>query len=227
MARSGHGPTAAVGPRSERNDAFGATARLGEASRSAPPSAAKTSGQHHGTTPTLAGSVERARARAWEADMSGEVDGRRRASGDDGTALVEFAFIMNILFLFLYGIIGFGLLLSFRQNLVQSAAEGARAGAVAPNTPPGNPTVAALTAVSRSVDQYGRTCGTPALTCVAQPAPCDPPPATVPECMTVTLTYHYDVDPLLPQIPIISQFLPDEIKVSSTAQMNPAPPPTP
>jgi Flp pilus assembly protein TadG len=152
----------------------------------------------------------------------------RRASGDTGAALVEFAFVMNILFLFLYGIIGFGLLLSFRQNLVQSAAEGARAGAVAPNSG-GTAQVAALTAVGQSVDAYGRTCagGVP-LKCETSPAgtPCDPalPVASGgAECITVTLTYDHDADPLLPQIPLISQFLPSEIKVSSTAQMNPAP----
>jgi hypothetical protein len=154
---------------------------------------------------------------------------RSRSLGDDAAALVEFALVMNILFLFLYGIIGFGLLLSFRQNLVQSAAEGARAGAVAPNDGLGSAQSAALTAVANSVDAYGRSCvgGVP-LACATSPPgtdcdPGNPVSAGGPECITVTLTYDHDDDPLLPQIPLISQFLPSEIEVSSTAQLNPVP----
>ena len=57
---------------------------------------------------------------------------RPTARRDDGAAMVEFAFVGLLFVLFLTGIISFGLILSFKQNLTQAAAEGARAGATAP-----------------------------------------------------------------------------------------------
>ena len=56
----------------------------------------------------------------------------RRCEGDAGTALVELAFILAPLCLLLFGIVVYGYLMSFRQNMTQAAAEGARAGAMAP-----------------------------------------------------------------------------------------------
>src|SRR5690349_23552436 len=55
----------------------------------------------------------------------------KRCTGDDGTALVEMAFVIVPLCMLLFGIIVYGYLMSFRQNMTQAAAEGARAGAVA------------------------------------------------------------------------------------------------
>ena len=54
----------------------------------------------------------------------------RRARGDEGAALVEFAFVMPLLFLLVFGIIEFGW--AFRQNLDvrHGAREGTRLAAV-------------------------------------------------------------------------------------------------
>jgi Flp pilus assembly protein TadG len=83
---------------------------------------------------------------------------RRRGAGDGGAALVEFAFVMSLLFLLIFGIITFGLILSFKQDVTRAAAEGARAGAVAFPAP--RPNAAAVTRPSEAVDGFDRVlCG--------------------------------------------------------------------
>src|SRR5688500_3352210 len=82
---------------------------------------------------------------------------RSSAAGrpERGTAVLEFSIVMVLLFTLVYGIISFGVLLGFRQNLVQSAAEGARAGAVADRAVA---EAAATAATNQSVAAYGEVC---------------------------------------------------------------------
>ena len=54
----------------------------------------------------------------------------RRERGSRGAAAVEFALLVPIVLLLLFGIISYGYMLSFRQAMSQGASEGARAGAV-------------------------------------------------------------------------------------------------
>ncbi len=65
------------------------------------------------------------RALPWGAD-------RRRIAGDHerGAAAVEFALVVPILLILVFGIVNFGQYLSVRQAATQAAAEGARAAAV-------------------------------------------------------------------------------------------------
>ena len=55
----------------------------------------------------------------------------RRCTDDGASSMVEFAFIMVLLLTIVFGIINFGLILSFKQDVTRAAAEGARAAAVA------------------------------------------------------------------------------------------------
>jgi Flp pilus assembly protein TadG len=55
---------------------------------------------------------------------------RRRERGQGGAAAVEFALVAPLVLLLLFGIIGYGFMLTFRQALSQGAAEGARSAAV-------------------------------------------------------------------------------------------------
>lgn len=55
---------------------------------------------------------------------------RRGALGRDGLAAVEFALILPVLLLFLFGIIQFGFLFSVYNTMVHAAREGARGMAV-------------------------------------------------------------------------------------------------
>lgn len=130
--------------------------------------------------------------------------------------MVEFAFVGLLFVLLLTGLITFGLILSFKQNLTQAAAEGARAGAVATSSP----ATAAQTATDAAVDAYDEQCGSGALTCTFDVDDCDGV-AGGPECITVTLEYDYAADPLIPPFPILSGMYPDVIRSASTAEVNP------
>jgi Flp pilus assembly protein TadG len=58
---------------------------------------------------------------------------RRFLGSERGTALVEFALIAPLLFLFLFGIIEFGRALNYYNDLTQLAGQGARAAIVSRN----------------------------------------------------------------------------------------------
>lgn len=124
------------------------------------------------------------------------------------------ALIGTLLVLLLFGIVVFGYLMAFRQNMTQAAAEGARAGAVAASSAaiPGD----AQAAAAQSISGF-HACNN-GLTCTAVPGPC--PSAPTVTCVTVTLTYDYEHYPLLPDIPIIGAFLPDTITTSAVAEVN-------
>lgn len=155
-------------------------------------------------------------------------DSGRRARGEDGAAIVEFTLVAVLLLTLVFGIIQFGLILSFKQDMTRAAAEGARAGAVAVGV--GGQTVAeaavqrADAATREAVEAFGGSfsgvgcaregmdCGTPVV------APCTAEAGY--DCVTVTLTYDYDNHPLFGRVPIIEAFLPDQVKAESVARIN-------
>lgn len=115
---------------------------------------------------------------------------------DRGAASVELAIILLPLMVLVFGIIGYGYMLSFRQAISQAAAEGARAAAVTPaglsNT---DRELRALDAINRSVG-YGVDCSHPSMTCtVTFDAACG-----LHGCVSVALAYAYDADPLIPTL---------------------------
>ncbi len=138
---------------------------------------------------------------------------RRRASGQRGAAVVEFAIASMVLLVLLFGIISYGYLLSFKQGLTQAAAEGARAGAVGSD-------VAA--AVARSVGAFNRTCNTTGLTCKSNTAAWPPVPYACGSntCITVEVSYDWKNYPLLPRFPGLGLLLPDTLKSTSVAQVS-------
>ena len=148
----------------------------------------------------------------------------RRGEGDAGAALVEFTFVSVILLLLVFGIINFGLILSFKQDLTRAAAEGARNGAVAT---PGQAQADAEAETDRAVREFSdrfkaNGCNTAGIDCVVTVLDCggstnDP---AVPDCVTVRIEYDYDAQPLLTPIPLLSAFLPNEIKAASVAEVN-------
>ena len=151
----------------------------------------------------------------------------RRARGDDGAALVEFAFVAVLLFSLVFGIIHYGLILSFKQDMTRAAAEGARAGAVA--FPAANAEVDAEAAVTEAINEFGggwagTGCETGArqgMTCVVNPpADCDGAPGGA-ECITVTLSYDYGNFPLFGEIPLLGGLTdPETITAESVARTN-------
>ena len=126
------------------------------------------------------------------------------------------ALIIPILFTILFGIIIFGMLLSYRQNLAQAAAEGARAGAVAPALP-GRALSDAQQAVNDAVSSFGQTCGNGKLTCtILPPTTCANNPSV--SCITVTLTLSSSQ--AIPDIPLVGIFLPNTISATSVAEVS-------
>jgi len=148
-----------------------------------------------------------------------------RARGDRGAALVEFAFVMVLLFTLLFGIISFGLILSFKQDMTRAASEGARAGAVA--FPATSARTNALASLDDSISNFGGSswsghgCQTnprTGMACDAVVAPCINDPSV--DCVTVTMVYDYDAHPLFGDIPLVSLFMPDQVKASAVARTN-------
>lgn len=148
-----------------------------------------------------------------------------------GAAAVEFAIVVPLLLLLLFGIISYGMMLSFRQSLSQAAAEGARAAAVAPKSPTDpqyGPQQQAAAAIANALGS-GYSCadgaltkaGTQVGTCVIAPtsactASADPPSATC--TYTVTLSYDYKDNPAVPNPPLVP--IPQTITYVSSAQGN-------
>jgi Flp pilus assembly protein TadG len=171
----------------------------------------------------------------------GQAEPPRRAAGDEGTAILEFTLVAVLLFTLIFGIINFGLILSFKQDMTRAAAEGARAGAVAlPSTTVGasdSRRLAAQTATEEAVTELGRTCsGSDGMTCAVQIHDCDFTPAegnvspspdsngydnnAQPDCITVRLVYDHDAHPLLAKLPMIAPVLPKSLKASSVVRLN-------
>lgn len=150
----------------------------------------------------------------------------RRCRDEGGTAILEFTLVAVLLLTLVFGIINFGLILSFKQDMTRAAAEGARAGAVA--FPASGALVDAQTATEQAVHGFDKTC-TPGsgLTCNVRQHDCSGPvpdtngdSPTDPNCITVELVYDYEHHPLLVPVPMISAFLPDEVRAESSARVN-------
>jgi Flp pilus assembly protein TadG len=164
----------------------------------------------------------------------------RRLGDDAGTALVEFTFVAVLLLTIVFGIINFGLILSFKQDMTRAAAEGARASAVAlPTTVYGanDPRrLAGVTATNEAVAGFNKTCAANGMVCAVQVHDCDyaVPAADLsdspdsngygnnssPDCVTVKLRYDYKNHPLLVPVPLIAAFLPKQIDATSVVRLN-------
>jgi len=132
------------------------------------------------------------------------------------------ALILTPLCMLLFGIVVYGYLMSFRQNMTQAAAEGARAGAVAP--PDATPDThdfaisQAMDATNQALGSFGEGCGNGRSTCSVTVAPCPSPSAA--QCVTVTVSYDYQHHPLMPNVPLVSGFIPGTFTSTFTAQVN-------
>ena len=162
-------------------------------------------------------------------DGTGQVRRGRRADGDAGAALVEFAFVAVLLLTLVFGIISFGLILSFKQDMTRAAAEGARAGAVAVPIAGQTYEDAAETAANTATDEAvqgiggsfgsGVGCAHPGISsCDVAVDPCLEDASH--QCVTVDLVFDYGDHPLYGDIPLMSAFLPDTVEASSVARIN-------
>lgn len=137
-----------------------------------------------------------------------------RRRDDAGAAAVEFAIVAPLLLLLLFGILGYGYVLSFRQALHQGAAEAARAAVVEydENLQGQDPEIA----IDDALSSYGVTCASAGMTCeISEPAACASS-ASGAECVTVTVRYDLGGHPLLP-LPGLGLAFPDVLEHSTTA----------
>jgi Flp pilus assembly protein TadG len=147
----------------------------------------------------------------------------RRARGDDGAALLEFALVAILLFTLIFGIIQYGFMLSFKQDMTRTAAEGARAGAVA--FPASDALVAAQQATMDAAQRTGKSCSTTngvdsdgdGLSCNVTVTPCT---TSVGDCVNVELHYDQEGHPLVGSIPLLSQLPPDSLTSKSVARVS-------
>lgn len=150
--------------------------------------------------------------------------------------MVEFAFVGVLLVLFVFGIIVFGLLLSFKQDVTRAAAEGARVGAVA-QPPASRPASmyddprydATMIATEDAVDSFGQECGVDGMDCIVTVHDCGDLAASDPlvywansvdDCVTVRLDYDYANFPLIVDPPLLSSVMPDSVVSQSVARLN-------
>lgn len=140
---------------------------------------------------------------------------RGRARRDErrderGAAAVEFALILPLLMVLVFGIINYGDMLSVRQSVSQAASEGARAAAV----DPGSDTVkkaAAMKAVEQALDAQGQKCSSGG--CTVDIAACAG--ETDKKCATVKVKIDYDA-----VIPGFGLVLPDTLSYTAVARVS-------
>lgn len=151
--------------------------------------------------------------------------------------MVEFSLIAVLLVLLVVGIINFGLLLSFKQDVTRAATEGARVAAVElpPAAAPAAQTfdsryIAGVDGTNDAVDSFNQTCGVDGMGCSIIIHNCidtvlDPNSVAyyddgLDDCVTVELTYDYANFPIVIEPPILGSALPDTISAKSVARLN-------
>jgi Flp pilus assembly protein TadG len=132
-----------------------------------------------------------------------------------GAVLVEFAIVVVLFSLLLFGIISYAILFGYRQEMVQAATEGARAASVVDVT--GDQVDAALAAAQAAMDDSDRSCDADGdgLSCtVSAPFACPEDPDLA--CRTVTIRHDNDDDSLVPRIPILASMMPHDLTATAT-----------
>ena len=144
----------------------------------------------------------------------------RGTDGDRGAAAVEFALVVVPLLMIIWGLISYGIMFSYREALSQAAGEGARAAVAAPTA---SITAAATGAIGSALGSYGQTCSTAlgaALTCnVSAPTSGGSCP-TGHTCVTVTVTYLYRDNPIIPNVPGFGIVLPQTLSFTQTVEVS-------
>ena len=149
--------------------------------------------------------------------------GTSRKKSQRGAAAVETALCLSVVVVpLVFATIAYGYMLSFRQTVSQSAAEGARAAAVAPATA----TLAdRVTAAKNAINQAmasgpgGLQCDQNYLTCtVTSVAHCGD--GSTHDCIQVVVSYPYRDHTLVPSMPGLGFTLPATISYSATAEVS-------
>ncbi len=136
-----------------------------------------------------------------------------------GASAVEFALVFPLFFVIFYAIVTFSLIFVAQQSLTLAAEEGARAAlnyqqAQSVNAALDSRTAAACQAATNLTNWLAAKA-----TCASSWAPCTFDGTM--RCVTVTLTYNYQSNPLVPPVPLLDVALPAQLTSSSMVQLNP------
>ena len=146
---------------------------------------------------------------------------RARRRTDRGAAAVEFALVLIPLIWIIFGVIDYGFMLSFRQQVSQAADEGARAGAVQIDTTKQISDAKAAVDSAMSAQKIGGTavkCGDGRLTCTITKAACANDATH--QCITVKLDYTYRAHPAIPTMPLLGNIMPEHLIYTAVARVN-------
>lgn len=136
----------------------------------------------------------------------------RRRRDARGAAAVEFALILPVLMLIVFGIINYGDMLSVRQSVSQAASEGARAAAVDPGGDAAK-IASGEKAVAAALAAQKQSCVTQSCAGVVTIAPCDGEGTK--DCATVKVEIAYDG--LIPGFGLV---LPEKLTYTAVARVS-------
>ncbi|MBN3849062.1 pilus assembly protein [Paraburkholderia sp. Ac-20342] len=142
-----------------------------------------------------------------------------RQRAQRGATAVEFALVFPLFFLVLYAIVTYSLIFVAQQNLTLAASEGARA---ALNWQTNVSMATALTNRGNAACAAAKLVVQPlvnAMQCAATNASCGTGNAMT--CITVSLTYNYTSNPLVPPLPLLNLAMPTTLSGNATVQLNP------
>lgn len=133
--------------------------------------------------------------------------------------MVEFAVLIGLLMLVVFGALSLGIILGRQHRLDEAAAEGARAALISASRDDAPDDVRA-TAVSRIQDQLDdtRACTTgSAVSCTVTVGACRNG-APDDECVTVAVAHDRAVQPLVGRLPLVDHLMPSVLDASSTVR---------
>ncbi|MBS4751335.1 pilus assembly protein [Nocardioides sp. zg-ZUI104] len=133
-----------------------------------------------------------------------------RARRERGAAAVEFALIVPVLMLLVFGIINYGHMLSVRQSVSQAAAEGARAAAVEPGDA-AKKTASATAAVADALGAHNQVCAPTVCSVTIDKCPGE----AAKQCATVKVEISYQA-----LIPGFGAVLPERLKYTARARVS-------
>jgi Flp pilus assembly protein TadG len=144
-------------------------------------------------------------------------------SSERGAAVLEFALVVVLLMMFIYGIAAFGILLATKNNITHAAAEGARSALSVSDLPAATldarritqaqNTVASRLSYLGSKYQASDTSATIGL-CNASD------PADTSKCITVTITYPWSARPIIPSAPGLGIVMPNNLRATAVVRLS-------
>ncbi|MGH2719138.1 MAG: TadE/TadG family type IV pilus assembly protein [Actinomycetota bacterium] len=153
---------------------------------------------------------------------------RRRLRGDRGSVAVEFAIILPVFLILVYGGLSFGLAMSAKSIVTEAAADGARA-AIGQSTAvaQGQTYSAAELVAQNEAEQVLNNEGTGYKTyavvtptqSIAGDGTCGSSLSAV--CVTVSISFPYSAHPAIPNAPGLGLVLPTNVNAAYTVEVTP------